>query len=157
MQFPSFAISRPALALAVLLFCQFDAVAATGVSACDTQIQTDPASNITLVDYTDDRTADSASELLREPPAIESKALTLTPSVDTTVLRDDHVKSDLQLPTEESLDASPGAAALLLERRNARIRNTSEPDADVEMNTELPGMDQDEMVQFRDQMYRTDI
>ncbi|MDJ0918152.1 MAG: hypothetical protein QNJ05_10330 [Woeseiaceae bacterium] len=147
---------RPLLVLAALLGCQLDAVAATGVSACDTRVQTAAASEITLVDYSDKRSTDTSSELLKEPPAIDSSALPLTSGRDTTVLRDDHVKSDVQLPVRKPLEVDPGAAAKLLERRHSRLRKTSD-DETTEMNTRLPGMDESEMLQFRKLMYRTDI
>ncbi|MDJ0760764.1 MAG: hypothetical protein QNJ19_15315 [Woeseiaceae bacterium] len=147
---------RPLLVLVALLGCQLDAVAATGVSACDNDIQTAAASELKLVDYSDKRTTSASSELLKEPPAIESSALPLTSRRDTTVLRDDHVKSDLQLPVEKPMDVDPDAAAILLERRHSRLRKTSDDEAS-EMNTRLPGMDENEMLQFRQQMYRTDI
>ena len=148
---------RPLLVLAALLGCQLDAVAATGVSACDNQIQTTAASEIKLVDYSDERSTDASSELLKERPAIDSSALPLMSNRDTTVLRDDHVKSDLQLPVKEPIEVvDPGAAAILLERRHSRLRKTSD-DETSEMNTRLPGMDESEMLQFRQQMYRTDI
>ena len=155
MQSPQPELKRTLLFLAVFFGCQLDALAATGVTACDDANETISAPGIQLVDYNDERHDDPAT-LLKAPPAIDSSALPLTSRVDTTVLRDDHVKADLELPVEEDFDADPGAAAILLERRNSRLQEASE-DSALEMNTELPGMDADEMLQFRQQMYRTDI
>ncbi len=155
MQAPQSAFKRTLIFLAVFFGCQFDAVAATGVTACDTAIETVSAPSIKLVDYDGERRDDPA-ELLKAPASIDSSALPLTSRVDTTVLRNDHVKDDLELPVKENLDADPDAAAILLERRNSRLREATDDNA-VEMNTKLPGMDADEMLQFRQQMYRTDI
>lgn len=152
---PLSACKRSFLLVAVALGCQFEALAATSVTACDERMQTTAAAELTLVDYEKTRSSD-AEPGLRDASAIDTKALILTPKVDTTVRRDDHVSSDLELPTDDAMDADPGAAALLLERRNARLREASD-DAPAEMNTELPGMDQNEMLRFREQMYRTDI
>ena len=142
--------------MAVLIGCQFDAVAATGISACDERISTSTSAKLTLVDSEKTRSSDAAPAHLSDATAIDAKALVLTPKVDTTVRREGHAESELVLPTEEPLDADPDAAALLLERRNARLREASNEEP-AEMNTELPGMDRNEMLQFREQMYRTDI
>lgn len=150
------AYRRSFLLIVVILGCQLNAVAATGVTACDERIPTTASSNLTLVDYDKARASDATPELLRDAAAIDAKSLVLTPKVDTTVRREDHVNADLELPTDESLEAEPDAATLLLERRNARLREAAN-EAPAEMNTELPGMDQNEMLQFREQMYRTDI
>ena len=153
---PVSAYRRSLLLMAVLLGCQLDAVAATGVTACDDRMRSTDASELTLVDYEKSRSSDAAPTLLRDSPAIDTKSLVLTPRVDTTVRRNDDDKAGLELSTEQSLDPTPDAAALLLERRNARLREASD-EVPAEMNTELPGMNQDEMLQFREQMYRTDI
>ena len=150
------ASKRTLLVLVALLGCQMDAVAATGVTACDSELQATSPPGITLADYSDQRQADNPKALLKKQSALSSSTLPLTASAGTRVLRDDHVKSDLELPVKEARDADPEAAAILLERRNSRLRKTSD-DETVEMNTRLPGMDADEMLQFRQQMYRTDI
>lgn len=149
------ACRRSFLLIAVVLGYQGDAAAATGITACDDHVRTASAAELTLVDYEKARSSDTATTL-HDTAAIDAKALILTPKVDTTVRRDDRVNADVELPTNDSVDVDPGAAALLLERRNARLREAAN-EAPAEMNTELPGMDQSEMLRFREQMYRTDI
>lgn len=151
---PVRAYSRSLLLLAVVLACPLDAEAATGIKACDDRIP--GSAEMTLVDYDSAPSSDTTTDLLRDAPGIDAKPLVLTPRIDTTIRRDDNVGADIELPTERPLNSAPDAAALLLERRDARLKESAD-EAPAEMNTELPGMDQDEMMQFREQMYRTDI
>ncbi len=146
----------PLIALLVLMGSYIDAVAATGVTACADSVQNSSESKLMLVDYSRKTRTETSAEILQDSVAIDTANLALTPDVDTTVRRDDHIEAELKLPVNESLGPVPDAAALLLERRNARIQEASS-DEEADMNTELPGMDRDEMLQFRQQMYRTDI
>lgn len=147
----------PAIALLLLTGTSFHAVAATGFSACSGEKSPADAISARLVDYNSPALADDPSDLRDSPSAINASQIPLTASVDTTIRRDDAVKSDLELPIadERQLEQKPDAAALLLERRNAQLE--TEDDELPEVTTRFPGMNSDEMVQLRNNMYRTDI
>lgn len=144
----------PLCTLLLLAGIHIDALAASSLGDCDrTDDVSDPSA--LLVDY---QATSKPADLLDDPSLINSSPV-LTSKIDTSIRRGDTEKAGEKLPaSDKEFVPESDAASLLLERRRFSDNLAREERAEAgKMSTRLPGMDSDEMLQFRQQMYRTDI
>ncbi|MEM1173976.1 MAG: hypothetical protein AAGA33_13920 [Pseudomonadota bacterium] len=108
------------------------------------------------VDYT--ITRDKTPEIAKsaeDRESLKKSSLALSTERDTTVLRDQYVQSDLELPAFDDDVTDP--VARLLERRSLQKDEDVETTETPAMKSALPGVDAEELRLFREKMYRTDI
>ncbi|MEM6512359.1 MAG: hypothetical protein AAF660_05060 [Pseudomonadota bacterium] len=112
------------------------------------------APRVQTVDYTitRDRSPEHVKSV-KDPETLKKTALALGTDRDTTVLRDDYVQSDLELPELDDDVTDP--VARLLERRS--LQKNQPESSTPEMKSALPGVDAEALRLFREKMYRTDI
>ncbi len=140
------------LSLLLLFGVAGSASAATGNSICQSESCVVRAQK---VDYT--ITRDKTPEIAKsaeDRDSLKKSSLALSTERDTTVLRDQYVQSDLELPKFDDEVTDP--VARLLERRSLQKNQDVESETPA-MKSALPGVDAEELRLFREKMYRTDI
>ena len=140
------------LSLLLLFGAAGSASASTGHSVCQSENCVVRAQK---VDYTITREkAPPLRESTEDRESLKKSSLALSTKRDTTVLRDQYVQSDLELPAFDEELTDP--VARLLERRSLQKDQGVDAEAPA-MKSSLPGVDEEELRLFREKMYRTDI
>ena len=140
------------LSLLLLFGAAGSASASTGHSVCQSENCVVRAQK---VDYTITREkAPPLRESAEDRESLKKSSLALSTKRDTTVLRDQYVQSDLELPAFDEELTDP--VARLLERRSLQKDQGVDAEAPA-MKSSLPGVDEEELRLFREKMYRTDI
>ena len=130
------------------------ASASTGHTICQSD---NCATRFKAVDYSVvKKDAAKIDKTLQDREALKKSSMALTSKQDTTVRRDQYLKSDLELPDFDRDSSDP--VARLLERRSLKKDSETETDAETPaMKSALPGLDAESLRLFREKMYRTDI